>query len=137
MEIGVIMGKEGMIGENRNSLMAVSGDGHVLRGGVDELEGHLVHLFSQGSRCDVVRHLARSFGQGGEHEVVGHLAYLFGQDGGHELQTGGGAIDGLVGSLACSSGQGRGHEVVAGGCGEVDKWGGGWHIHLARVGGTV
>ena len=36
------------------SLMAASGDGHVLGGGVDEVEGCLVCLFSQGGRCGVV-----------------------------------------------------------------------------------
>ena len=30
------------------SLMAISGDGHVLGGGVDEVEGHLMCLFSLG-----------------------------------------------------------------------------------------
>ena len=62
----VLGGGLAQIGQgSRCSLMAASGDGHVLGGGVDKLEGCLVCSFSQGGRCNVVRHLVCLFSQGG------------------------------------------------------------------------
>ena len=51
----VLGGGLALIGQgSRRGLMVASGDGHVLRGGVDEVEGCLVCLFNQGGRHRVV-----------------------------------------------------------------------------------
>ena len=53
--------------------MVVSGDGHVLRGGVDKVGGCLVHSFGCGGGCEIVA------GGSGKVDKMGKwLAYLSG-----------------------------------------------------------